>query len=222
MKILLETADLTEIRWATGIGLAEGVMAPALALAQQVPSEEARDYLAELCQAVPGPVLTDVMSLQADEIYREGRELSRIADNVALNIPAIEEGLRATRRLAREGVRVNSTLVFAPAQALLAAKAGAAYVSLCVSGLADTGTDGLTLVRAVHDIFDNYVLECDLLVTSIHDAAQFTEAARVGANGAVVSPSLLHALLVHPLTDRSLDQMLNAWSKQLAHGRTPP
>jgi len=219
MRIFLETADLAEIRWASAAGIAEGVLTNAASLAHGAADGDVHAQLADICRIVPGPVMVDVMSVQADEIYREGRDLAKTADNVVVNVPMIEEALLAMRRLARDGIRVNTTFVFSAAQALLAAKAGASYVSPSVRGLDEVGNDGLGLVRSIREIFDNYVLECEILAASLSDAFHLTEAARIGADAAVVSPPLLRSLLVHPLTDRHLDQFLNAWSKHIAQVR---
>lgn len=219
MRMILDTADLAEIRWALATGLADGVTMSPARIDRGLTDGDVAAHLADVCRVVTGPVMVDVMSVQADDIYREGRELAKLGDNIVVNIPIIEEGLLAMRRLARDGIRVNSTLIFSAAQALLAAKAGAMYISPSVSGLDETGSDGLGLVRHIRDIFDNYVLECEILAASITDAFHFTEAARIGADLAAVSPSLLHSLLLHPLTDRSLDQSLNAWSRHLAQTR---
>jgi transaldolase len=219
MRIFLETADSADIRWATAAGLVDGIVTSAGLLATDAGSD-VQAQIEAICALVTGPVLVDLISVQADEMYREGRELARIADTVVVNIPMIEEGLVATRRLARDGIRVNTTLVCSAAQALLAAKAGASFVSPSVSDLDEVGSDGIALVRSIRDIFDNYVLECEILVSSLRDPFQFTEAARIGADAAGVSPPLLRSLLLHPLTDRALDQSLNAWSKRIAQARS--
>jgi transaldolase len=220
MRLFLETDDPADIRWAMGAGLIDGVIIGASLLARDVADEDVRAELGTICRLVPGPVLVELVSVQADEMYREGRELAKIADTVVVTIPMIEEGLTATHRLSREGIRVNSSLIFTAAQALLAAKAGASFVSPAATAVDEIGNDGVALVRGIRDILDNYVLECELLVSSIRDPFQFTEAARLRADAAGVSPPLLHSLLVHPLTDRALDQSLNAWSKRIAQSRS--
>ncbi|HEX6964866.1 MAG TPA: transaldolase family protein [Gemmatimonadaceae bacterium] len=220
MRLILETADLGEIRWALAMGLADGVTTNASLMEPGMTDGDVLAHIADICRVVTGPVMVDVMSVQADDMYREGRDLAKLGDNVVVNVPMIEEGLLAMRRLARDGIRVNTTLVFSAAQALLAAKAGATSVSPSVRGLDETGNDGLGLVRRIREIFDNYVLECEILVASITDASHFIEAAHIGADLAAVSPTLLRSLLLHPLTDRAIDQSLNAWSKHIAQTRT--
>ncbi|HET7564102.1 MAG TPA: transaldolase family protein [Gemmatimonadaceae bacterium] len=219
MRIILDTADHGEIRWALAMGLADGVTTNASRMEHGVTDGDAYAHIADICRLVTGPVMVDVRSVQADEMYREGRDLAKLGDNVVVSVPMIEEGILAMRQLARDGIRVNTTLVFSAAQALLAAKAGATYVSPSVRGPDETGNDGLGLVRRIREIFDNYVLECEILAASIADAYHFIEAAHIGADLASVSPALLRSLLLHPLTDRYLDQSLNAWSRHIAQSR---
>jgi transaldolase len=164
-------------------------------------------------------VSVEVVATDADDMYREARELAKVAENIVVNVPMIEEGLVGLRRMVADGIRVNVTLIFTAAQALFAAKAGAAMVSPFIGALDEIGQDGVGLVADIRHIFDNYDIECQVLATSIRSPAHFTEAAKVGAHAIAVPPAVLRALLLHPLTDRGLDQFLNDWSKQIAKSR---
>lgn len=219
MRIFLDTAELADIRWAVAAGLIDGVTTTPTSLGADAEHADHKLHLAEICRAVSGPVYAEVVTVDADGMYREGRELAKIADNVIVSVPMLEEGLMATRRLAAEGVRINMTLIFTPAQALLAAKAGASSVSPFLSNLEEIGGDSVAVLHDIRVIFDNYQVECDILAAAIRNPLQFVEAAKVGAEGATLPPSLLRALLVHPLTDRGVDQFLHDWSRRLVKTR---
>lgn len=219
MRLFLETADLDDVRWAVGAGLIEGVSTNPSLLARGDTDEDYRNRLERICEMLRGPVCAQVISVDADGMYREGKELARLSDQVVIEVPIIEEGLIATRRLVSDGIRVNLTLVFSAAQALLAAKAGAAFVSPFVGRLDDAGGDGLRLVHEIREIFDNFSIECEILASSIQHARQLIEVARIGADAASLPPAVLRQLAVHPLTDVGLDQLLNDWSKRIAKSR---
>jgi transaldolase len=219
MRILLDTADLDEVQWAASAGLVEGVTTDPTLLAEATSEMDYRQHLLELGRLVRGPVTAQVLSVGADDMYREGKELAKLSDNVVVEIPMIEEGLAATRRLTADGIRVNVTLVFSAAQAMFAAKAGAHFVSPFIGRLDDIGADGIAVVRDIRQIFDTYALECEILASSIRTPRHFTEAAKAGADAATVPPHVLRALLLHPLTDIGLDQFLNDWSKRIARAR---
>jgi transaldolase len=220
MKIFLDTASLPDIEWAVRTGLIDGVTTNPSLLALVDPEIDPRAHLGEICRVVSGPVGAEVVAVDAEGMYREGRDLARIADNIVVMIPMIEDGIGATRRLAAEGVRVCSTLIFTSAQALLAAKAGARFVSPFISRLEDIGQDGVTVVRDVREVFTHYSMECEILAASIANALHFMKCARIGADAATVPPSVLKALLIHPLTDRGVDQFLSDWSKRVARARS--
>ncbi len=220
MKILLDTASLDEVRWATELGIVDGISTDPTLIAEERPTTEYHELLAELCALTRGPVSAPVMAVAADDMYREGKELARIADNIAIEVPIIEEGLRATARLAADGIRVTATLVFTTAQALFAAKAGAYAVSAFIGRLDDIGSDGLALIRDIRTIFDRHAVECELAAASIRTPRHFLEAAKAGADSSAVPPAVLRSLLVHPLTDIGLDQFLNDWSKRVSRSRT--
>jgi transaldolase len=220
MRIFLDTANLAETQWALSVGLIDGVTTNPSLLADELLDGDLNGHVAELCRMVDGPVTVQVLSVTADDMYREGKELARIADNLVVEIPMIEEGLIATRRLAAEGVRVNITLVFNAAQALLAAKAGADYVSPFVGRLDDVGTDGAGIIADVRRIVDHAGLECEVLASSIRTTHRFVDAVRAGAHAVTVPPAVLRSLLLHPLTDIGLDQFLSDWSKRITRSRS--
>jgi transaldolase len=219
MKILLDSADLGEIAWATRTGLIDGVTTNPTLLAGGAGARDHREHLAEIARRVSGPVSATVVAVAAEDMYREGKELARLADNIVVRVPMLEEGLLATRRLVSEGVRVDVTLIFNAAQALFAAKAGASYVSPFVNQLDDVGADGVGVVSDIRTVFRNFDVECTVLASSLTSPLRFADAARAGADAATVPPSVLHSLLVHPLTDRGLDQFLHDWSRRLAKAR---
>ena len=213
MKLYLDTAKLDDIRWAAGAGLIDGVTTNPTLLAQAAGDADPRDLLAEICRSVEGPVSAEVVSVAAEAMYREGKELARLAENIVVKVPMIEEGLVAVRRLSVEGIPVNVTLVFSAMQALLAAKAGAAYVSPFVGRLDDAGHDGMEIVRQIRTIFTNYDFETELLAASLRHPLHVLQAALAGADIGTMPTAVLRRLLLHPLTDRGLDQFLNDWSK---------
>ena len=219
MKIYLDTANLDDIRWAATAGLIDGVTTNPSLLARSAGEGDPRELLADICRAVEGPVSAEVVSLTADGMYREGKDLARLAENVVVKVPMIEEGLAAARRLAADGVSVDVTLVFSAMQALLAAKAGAAYVSPFVGRLDDAGHEGMEVVRQIRTIFTNYDIETELLAASLRHPLHVLQAALAGADSGTMPTAVLRQLLLHPLTDRGLDQFLSDWSKLGARGR---
>jgi transaldolase len=219
MKIHLDSADISEIEWAVSTGLIDGISASPLLLAPDVGDPDTRTQIARLARLTQGPVNVDVVAVSAGEMYREGKELARIADNIVVKIPMIEEGIVAVRRLALDGVRVNTTLIFTAAQALLAAKAGAAYISPFVGRLDDIGHDGISVLRDIREVFDLFDFDCEVLVESIRNPSHFIQCAKAGADIATVPVAVLRSLLLHPLTDRGLDQYLSDWSRRGARTR---
>jgi len=220
MKILLDTASLDEVRWATEVGIVDGISTDPTLIAEEDSADEYHDLLAELCRLTRGPVLAPVLAITSDDMYRDGKELAKIADNIVVEVPVIEDGLRATARLAADGIRVTATLVFSAAQALFAAKAGAFSVSAFVGRVDDIGGDGCGLIREIRHVFDRHHVECELNAASIRTPKHFSEAAVIGADAAAVPPDVLRLLLVHPLTDLGLDHFLNDWSKRVSRSRT--
>jgi transaldolase len=213
MQFFLDTADLSEIRWAARAGLIDGVTTNPTLLAKVAGDLEPTDILKEICSVVDGPVSAEVVGVDTDGMYAEGRDLAKLAENVVVKIPMIEDGIVAVRRLAAEGIRVNVTLCFSPAQCLIAAKAGAAYVSPFLGRLDDIGHEGMDVIRETRVIFDNYGIETQILAASIRHPRHVTDAAMLGADVATMPTGVLKKLLLHPLTDRGLDQFLNDWAK---------
>ena len=216
MRIFLATARLEDIRWAVEHGLADGVAtSPAMLADAAGAAGDARELLAEICRSsATMPICVSVGALNGADVYRDGRELARLADHVIVQVPMIEDSVGAMRQLRAEGVRVGAMLVFNAAQALLAAKAGATMVSIPVDQLDAHGLDGVGVVRDVHAVFRADGTECDLRATGVRDAARFAACATAGADGVSVTPEVLRALLLHPLTDRGVDQFLNELSRR--------
>ena len=213
MKIFLDTANVQEIREANSWGILDGVTTnPSLV------AKEGRDFLEvvrEICAIVSGPVSAEVVTTTADEMIKEAREIKRKvgAPNVIVKIPMIREGLRAIKTLSSEGIRINTTLIFSSPQALLAAKAGAAYVSPFIGRLDDISHVGMDIVREIRTIFDNYDFKCEILAASIRNPLHVVEAATLGADIATMPFSVLEALVKHPLTDVGLQKFLKDWEK---------
>jgi transaldolase len=219
MQFFLDTANLSDIRWAAQAGLIDGITTNPTLLAKVAGGLDPRDVLKEICSLVEGPVSAEVVTVRPDEMYAEGKELARLADNIVVKIPMIEDGLPAVRRLAADGIRVNVTLCFSSVQCLIAAKAGAAYVSPFLGRLDDVGQDGMDVIRETRLIFDNYDIETNILAASIRHPRHVAEAAMIGADVATMPTDVLRKLLLHPLTDRGLDQFLNDWSKLAARSK---
>jgi transaldolase len=219
MKFFLDTADLGEIRWASQAGLIDGVTTNPTLLSKSAGDVEPTDVLKEICSLVDGPVSAEVVAVDAEGMYSEGRELAKLADNIVVKVPMLEEGMVATGRLVADGIKVNVTLAFSSVQCLLAAKAGATYVSPFLGRLDDIGHDSMDIVREARLMFDNYGLETEILAASIRHPRHVAEAAMVGADVATMPTTVLKKLLLHPLTDRGLDQFLNDWSKLVARSK---
>ena len=213
MKFFLDTANLAEIEWAVNAGLIDGITTNPTLLARDAGETDPNDLLQQICATVNGPISAEVISVDAEGMYEEGRKLARIADNIVIKIPMIEEGMQAVHRLKAEGIGVNVTLCFSSVQCLIAAKAGATFVSPFLGRLDDIGHDGMDVIRETRLIFDNYAIETELLAASIRHPRHVAEAAMLGADVATIPTSTLKRLLLHPLTDRGLDQFLNDWSK---------
>jgi transaldolase len=213
MKIFVDTADLREIERAAKAGLIDGVTTNPSLLSKVVGDRDVGDYLREVAGAVDGPVSLEVIATDADGMVRQGKELASIADNVVVKCPLTEDGLVATRRLRADGIGVNVTLCFSPAQALLAAKAGASFISPFVGRLDDISHDGMELIGQVREIYDNYGFATEILVASIRHPLHFVQAAMMGADIATLPPAVLWKLLQHPLTDRGLEAFIQDFKK---------
>jgi transaldolase len=211
MKFFIDTADVKEIREAAAMGLVDGVTTNPSLVAKT--GRKFRDVLVEICDIVKGPVSAEVTSTQYDGIMREARELAALRNNVVVKIPLIPEGLKAVRSCTDEGIRTNVTLCFSATQALLAAKAGASYISPFVGRLDDVATDGMQLIGEILEIYDNYDFATEVLVASVRHPMHVQQAARMGAHVATCPLSVLLQLSKHPLTDIGLAKFLSDWEK---------
>ena len=209
MKIFLDTANLEEIREAAALGVIDGVTTNPSLLARETGDPE--EMLVEICMTVNGPISGEVVATEADEMIEEGRHLASLHENIVVKIPCIWEGLKATKVLSGEGKRVNMTLIFSPTQALLAAKAGARYVSPFLGRLDDIATPGMELVADIIQIFDHYDFDCEVLAASLRHPLHIVEAARIGADIATMPKKVFSMLLKHPLTDSGLQRFLDDW-----------
>jgi transaldolase len=212
MKFFIDTANIAEIKKGLDLGMVDGVTTnPSLVAKEQKPFEE---ILKEICTIVEGPVNAEVVSLEADGMVREGRDLAAMSDNIVVKIPMIEEGLKAVRRLSAEGIRTNVTLVFSSTQALLAAKAGAAYVSPFVGRLDDISENGMDLVGDIITIYDNYGYETEVIVASVRNPMHVVQSALMGADIATIPYKVIAQLAKHPLTDIGMEKFLADWERR--------
>jgi transaldolase len=212
MKFFVDTADVAEIKELAATGLLDGVTTNPSLVAKA--GRDFREIVAEICETVPGPVSAEVAATDLEGMLKEGRALARIAKNVTVKVPLTWDGLKACRALVGDGTMVNVTLCFSANQALLAAKAGATFVSPFVGRLDDAGQDGMELVREIRTIYDNYAdLKTQILAASIRNVAHVRQAAMIGADVATVPPAVLRALVHHPLTDKGLELFLKDWRK---------
>lgn len=211
MKFFLDTANLREIRDVAGWGILDGVTTnPSLAARENVKFE---DLIREICSICPGPVSAECVSEKADDIIAEGRTLAKIASNIAVKIPITLEGLKATKVLSAEGVAVNMTLIFSPTQALLAAKAGARFVSPFIGRLDDLSQEGMDLIGEIAAIFKNYHFACEIIVASVRHPRHIVEAALLGADICTIPYGVIEKLVRHPLTDIGIEKFLKDWGK---------
>lgn len=215
MKFFIDTANLDEIREAKELGIIDGVTTnPSLVAKEGCKNrEDFKKLIYEICEVVQGPVSAEVVSTGADGMVKEARELAKIHEHVVVKIPMITEGLKATRRLAVEGIKSNVTLVFSPLQALLAAKAGATYVSPFIGRLDDISQTGMELVAQILEIYQNYIFETEILVASIRNPLHVLEAALMGADVATLPFKVIAQLAQHPLTDIGMKKFLDDWKR---------
>jgi transaldolase len=211
MKFFIDTADMKEIKEAAAMGLVDGVTTNPSLVAKT--GRKFRDVLLEICDVVKGPVSAEVVTLTHDEMMKEARELAALRPNIVVKIPLIPEGLKAVRTCTAEGIKTNVTLCFSATQALLAAKAGATYISPFVGRLDDVSTDGMELISDIIEIYDNYGFETEVLVASVRHPMHVHQAARMGAHVATCPMSVLLQLSKHPLTDVGLARFLADWEK---------
>jgi transaldolase len=212
MKFFIDTADVTEIADLAATGLVDGVTTnPSLVAKSGKPF---LSLIAEICALVDGPVSAEVTATQADQMIAEGRKLAAIAENVAVKLPLTWDGLKACKALSADGTMVNVTLCFSANQALLAAKAGAAFISPFVGRLDDIGIDGMDLISDIRQIYDNYpALSTEILAASIRTPLHLKQAAEIGADIATIPPAVLRQVVKHPLTDAGLATFLADWAK---------
>lgn len=211
MKIFLDTANVDEIKDASELGLVDGVTTnPSLISKEKAPFKE---VLRQICELVPGPVSAEVVATDTRGMVDEGRDLKKIAENIVVKCPLTLDGLKAVRELLKDGIRCNVTLCFSVPQAIFAAKAGAYIVSPFVGRLDDIGVDGMSLIRDVKKIYDNYDFETEILVASIRNPLHVIEAARIGAHIGTMPAKVYQALIKHPLTDIGLEKFLKDWEK---------
>ena len=211
MKIFIDTADIEEIREAKSLGILDGVTTnPSLVMKTGKPFEQC---IKEILAEVEGPVSVEVTATDHQGMVDEARTYAAWADNVVVKVPIIREGLKAIKTLSDQGIKVNVTLCFSPMQALLAAKAGAAYISPFVGRLDDISHDGMELIQQVVDIYDNYAFNTEVLVASVRNPLHVLEAARMGADVATIPLKVIDSLLKHPLTDIGLEKFLADWEK---------
>ncbi len=212
MKFFIDTADLEEISEANNLGVLDGVTTNP-SLCAKVGVEDFEGHIAKICSIVEGDVSAEVVSTEYADIIAEGRNLAAIADNVVVKVPLIKEGIKAIKTFSEEGIRTNCTLCFSPTQALIAAKAGASYISPFIGRLDDISSEGMNLIADIVTIYDNYGYETEVLAASIRHPMHVVEAARLGADVATMPLSVIEGLLNHPLTDRGLERFLADWDK---------
>jgi transaldolase len=211
MKFFIDTADVNEIREAESLGILDGVTTnPTLVSKTGRPF---RETIEEICSIVKGPVSAEVVSTDAEGIIKEGRELSKIAENIVVKVPLIKEGLKAVKVLTSEGINVNVTLCFSSNQALLAAKAGGTYVSPFIGRLDDRGHTGMEIIDEIRTIYDNYGFDTEIIVASIRNPLHVRDAALIGADIATIPFAVFNNIVKHPLTDEGLKQFLADWEK---------
>ena len=211
MKIFLDTANLDQIKEAASWGILDGATTnPTLVSKENLKFE---DLIKKICKIVPGPVSVECVSTKSKDIIKEARGLVKLADNVVVKIPICVEGLKAIKVVSGEGIKVNTTLIFSPNQALLAAKAGARFVSPFIGRLDDISHQGMNLVDEIVTIFNNYGFETEVIVASIRHPLHVLEAALMGADIATVPFAVLEKMVKHPLTDIGIEKFLKDWSK---------
>jgi len=211
MKFFIDTANVEEIRKTNDLGLLDGVTTNPTLVSKE--GREFKGLIREICSIVDGPVNAEVVSTDAEGMIHEARELVKLADNIVVKIPLIEEGLKAVKVLAKEGINTNVTLCFSPTQALMAAKAGAAYVSPFVGRLDDISNTGMDLVEQIITIYDNYGFDTEIIVASIRNPTHVVDAALMGADIATIPYNVIQQLIKHPLTDIGLEKFLADWKK---------
>ena len=211
MKFFIDTANAEEIKKAWELGVIDGVTTNPSLMAKE--GKDPVQVLKAICSIVNGPVNAEVVGMTADVMIKEAKVLSKIHKNIVIKIPMIEEGLKAVKKLSAQGIKTNVTLIFSATQALLAAKAGASYVSPFVGRLDDISHDGMEVVSQIIDIYDNYLFETEIIVASVRNPLHVLDAAIMGADIATIPYSVIKQLARHPLTDLGLAKFLKDWEK---------
>jgi transaldolase len=211
MKFFADTAEVTDIRELAELGLLDGVTTNPSLVAKS--GRQFREVISEICRIVEGPVSAEVVSLDYDGMMREAADLRKIAGNVAIKVPLTLDGLKACKALSSDGCMVNVTLCFSANQALLAAKAGATFISPFLGRLDDIHLDGTELIAEIRQIYDNYAFETEILAASVRTALHVKQVALIGADVATCPPAVIKSLIKHPLTDKGLEQFMADWKK---------
>lgn len=211
MKFFIDTANLDEIKKAWEVGVIDGVTTNPSLISKE--NRNPLELLKDICSVVDGPVSAEAVSMKAEDMVREAESLAKIHKNIVVKIPMTEDGLKAVKRLSGMGINTNVTLIFSPSQALLAAKAGATYVSPFVGRLDDISHTGMEIVSDMAEIFDNYMFKTEIIVASIRNPLHVVEAARIGADIATIPYSVIQQLIRHPLTDIGIEKFMKDWEK---------
>ncbi|MTI88522.1 MAG: fructose-6-phosphate aldolase [Balneolaceae bacterium] len=212
MKFFIDTADLEEIEEANDLGVLDGVTTNP-SLCAKIGVQDFEGHIAKICEIVEGDVSAEVVSTSYDDIMEEGRHIASIADNVVVKVPLIKDGIKAIKSFSEEGIKTNCTLCFSATQALIAAKAGATYISPFIGRLDDISSDGIQLIRDIVQIYDNYLFDTEILAASIRHPMHVLECAKIGADVATMPLSVIKGLLKHPKTDSGLERFLADWDK---------
>ena len=211
MKFFIDTANIDEIKEAHSMGMVDGVTTNPSLIAKE--DRDFEEIIKEICQLVDGPISAEVISIDTQGMIKEARDLTKIHDNIVVKIPMTVDGLKATRQLSEEGIKTNVTLVFSPLQALMAAKAGATYVSPFIGRLDDLSQEGLLLVEQIVEIYSNYAFDTEIIVASVRNPLHVLESALMGADIATIPFNVLGKLAAHPMTDKGLKAFLDDWEK---------
>jgi transaldolase len=211
MKFFIDTANINEIKEANAMGMVDGVTTNPSLIAKE--GRDFEEIIKEICEIVDGPISAEVVSTDTEGMLEEARKLSKIHKNIVIKIPMLVDGLKATRKLTEEGIKTNVTLAFSPLQALMAAKAGATYVSPFIGRLDDISQEGLLLVEQIVEIYSNYAFDTEIIVASIRNPLHVLESALMGADIATIPFNVLSKLAAHPLTDKGLKAFLDDWNK---------
>jgi transaldolase len=211
MKFFIDTANIDEIKEANAMGMVDGVTTNPSLIAKE--GRDFKELITEICEIVDGPISAEVISLDTEGMVKEARELAQIHENVVIKIPMTVDGLKAVRILATEGIKTNVTLVFSPLQALMAAKAGATFVSPFIGRLDDLSQEGMLLVEQIVEMYSNSAYDTEIIVASVRNPLHVLESALMGADIATIPFNVLSRLVAHPMTDKGIEAFLKDWNK---------